>query len=554
MISDLHLGDSTNNDLAKENIGLLCSKIRDEISPYECLLFIILGDITEKGSLKGYEDAEKYLDFMKNKLIDYKIQFEFIPGNHDLIDNKLENFDSFVQKLGVNYPFTNCAVVSKEYDGVNFIFADSNLSRDHSKPGQLDLEAIRSKIKGEMQNVLFCHHALTHHSEDKHNCVDNGEEVSKELRQMGIKFCFHSHTHSCDITFSEKGVNEIGCGSISKNVDDMPGINNQFSVGGIRDGKIVEIERWIITNDGKHRFAYEELYPEGRKFTDPEKIGKKKYIDVPKPNIDREIMQINNDNIYLHYSETWSLVDLLSKREHIFLLGNAGDGKTIELQKLACELFETPLFPFFYSLKNYTGSEIRDIIPEEYHSLNPNRLALILDGYDEIQEKHRHDFEGKLNDYIEKNPFVKVIVSARRNFCKMSANGKSRTLRNFVEYEFKSISDDEINDFLFKLGVDSKKFREQVKLSRVDDIIYNPFYLDGLAKIFFDENKLPSRNHVMEKIIRQRFIMDDEKYSNNDLSEMEYEHFNCLEKIAFAIQLMGSNHITDNEYQELIPL
>ncbi len=553
MISDLHLGRFDNNKIAEENIKLLCSKIRDEVSPYECLLFIILGDITEGGKPEGYEFAEKYLVFLKQELKDFEVQLEFIPGNHDLIDGNLKIFDKFIRKLGAEYSFMNSAVVSKEYDGVNFIFADSTLSRNYSEPGHLNLEAIHSQVKYEMQNILFCHHALTHQSEDEHNCVKDGKRISMEMRKTGIEFCFHSHTHTCDITLSKECLTEIGCGSISKNVDDMSGINNQLSVGCIRDGKIVGIERWIITNDGKHRFAYEELYPEERKFSDPEKIGKKKYDDVPKPHIARKIFRINKSSFASLSVKPLTLVDTLGESGRIFLLGNAGDGKTIELQKLACDLFGTAFFPFFYSLKDYTSNEICDIIPDEYHDLNPNRLVLILDGYDEIQEIHRHDFEGKLNVYLEKNPSVRVIVSARRNFCKISTNSESRTIRGFTVYEFEKISDEKIDEYLCELKIDLSSFRKAAELSRVYEMIYNPFYLDGLTKIFLDENNLPSKDLITEKIINQRFLNDDAKFSKNDLNEIKHEHFQCLENVAFAMQLMCKNQITDDEYQEIMP-
>lgn len=554
MISDLHLGNPIDDNLASENITLLASKIRGDISPNEDVLFVILGDLIDRGQRSAFDCAEKHLAHLREELKDYKVKFEFIPGNHDLVDKKLEDFDNFIKKFGANYSFVNSAAVSIVYGGVNFIFADSNLTRDYSKPGELDMKAINSQIKDEMQNVLFCHHSLTHRTGEEHNFVKDGEVVSAKLRAMGIDFCFHSHTHACDITFTGGKVSEIGCGSISKDVSDMPGINNQFSVGGIRDGKIVGIERWIKTSDGKNKLAYEALFPEGRKFTDPEKIGKKQYNNVPEPHIVREIYRIKGDDSYLHFLQRMPLVDVLGESGRIFLLGNAGDGKTIELQKLAHDLYETPFFPFLYFLKDYTNEAIDDIIPKEYADLNPNRLVLIFDGYDEIQKDYRHNFEGKLNSYLGKNPAVRVIVSSRRNFCKISSDGNSRTLRDFVEYEFAQISDGIINDYLAKLKIDPKVFRKASESSRVSEMICNPFYLSGLTKIFIAENKLPSKNLVMEKIIDQCFLRDDEKFSNEDLEETKLQHFHCLENVAFAMQLMCKNQITDDEYQEIIPL
>ena len=102
---------------------------------------------------------------------------------------------------------------------------------------------------------------MTHGSGDEHNCIKNGQEVGDKLKDMGIEFVFQSHTHTCEITHSDNTVFEIGCGSLSQELKDIPLIYNQFSVGGIRDGKIVSIERWVKVNDGVSGFTYESLYP-----------------------------------------------------------------------------------------------------------------------------------------------------------------------------------------------------------------------------------------------------------------------------------------------------
>lgn len=220
-------------------------------------MFIVLGDIIDKGNIEGYVSAEKYFSSLRHELKDYKIKFEFIPGNHDLVNGSLSDFDTFISKMGVDYSFSNNPVVAKEYGNVNFIFADSNLSRDYKSSCEINLEEICLKVIKDKQNILFCHHALTHGSGDEHNCIKNGQEVGDKLKDMGVEFVFQSHTHTCEITHSDNTVFEIGCGSLSQELKDMPLIYNQFSVGGIRDGKIVSIERWVKVNDGVSVFTYE---------------------------------------------------------------------------------------------------------------------------------------------------------------------------------------------------------------------------------------------------------------------------------------------------------
>ena len=118
-------------------------------------MFIVLGDIIDKGNIEGYVSAEKYFSSLRHEFKDYKIKFEFIPGNHDLVNGSLSDFDTFISKMGVDYSFSNNPVVAKEYGNVNFIFADSNLSRDYKSSCEINLEEICLKVIKDKQNILF---------------------------------------------------------------------------------------------------------------------------------------------------------------------------------------------------------------------------------------------------------------------------------------------------------------------------------------------------------------------------------------------------------------
>lgn len=154
MISDLHLSNQ-GSKIADSTFQALYEKIRKNISPDEHLLFIVLGDIIDKGNIEGYVSAEKYFSSLRHELKDYKIKFEFIPGNHDLVNGSLSDFDTFISKMGVDYSFSNNPVVAKEYGNVNFIFADSNLSRDYKSSCEINLEEICLKVIKDKQNILF---------------------------------------------------------------------------------------------------------------------------------------------------------------------------------------------------------------------------------------------------------------------------------------------------------------------------------------------------------------------------------------------------------------
>lgn len=88
------------------------------------------------------------------------------------------------------------------------------LTRNHNELGEIDLKAIQSQIKDGMQNVLFCHHALTHRlEEDKHLCVMDGEKISAELRNMGIETSSKHFAVSCSL---RKRLYNVVCSNLRK--------------------------------------------------------------------------------------------------------------------------------------------------------------------------------------------------------------------------------------------------------------------------------------------------------------------------------------------------
>ena len=279
VISDLHLGKNISIDKATGQLKTLCDKIQVEFSPKETVLFIIMGDIINASDTSAFEHAKICLNCIREELYEYTVHFEFVPGNHDIMAGDISQFDRFIAEYGASCPFGGTAAYSKIYDNVNFIFADSNLLRNHRLPGKIDLDAVRGEVK-HMENLLFCHHGFTHSFGGDHDVIDNGESILTDLWDMGIRFAIHGHTHRSDITISQGGIVELGCGALFKDVSDMEGIQNQFSVGHINDGHMVSMERFIVSKDGGGVFPSATLYPKHRTFSNTSDIGKCMYNAV----------------------------------------------------------------------------------------------------------------------------------------------------------------------------------------------------------------------------------------------------------------------------------
>lgn len=555
ILSDLHLRADTEICKTSERIKRLCSKIRQVTDIGENILFVVLGDIADRGEAISFITARENLSLILDELKDYSVKFEFVPGNHDLERGSLSLFDQLILQYGSKHAYEFGTVYSVIHDNVNFIFADSTLSRDYKAPGKLDLNAIRANVKHGITNILFCHHALSHGHGDPHDVIEDSAGVIAFLNSIGISFFFHGHVHDANITIPKSGLVEIGCGSLSGGIDWLPAVFHQFSVGYIQDGKIALIERWIDTEDGHGDFALNELYPKPKTFSDPDKISRIIYEPIadyiPRwVNLYEDAGQNALERLMAR-EKRLSLRDAVRKHNKILMLCDAGMGKSIELENLAYELSEQ-FHTYLYQLKNYTGQEICELLPDAYRQLPPSRIALLFDGYDELDNTYVKTFRNKLKQYTKDATTVNIVISSRSNFCGNESSNESRTFENFYVYTLENLDDRDVQQYLTAAKIDIPSFWDCAKVKGVSDLVNNPFYLARLSKIYVKENDLPPKNQLMDKLIADTFDMDDQKFSG-DLDERYAELFSSLEELAVAMQLMHRQVIDDREeYQALV--
>lgn len=557
LLSDLHLDKS--NTSTKERLQKLCKEIRKSISPPEFILFIFLGDIANSGDKHSFITAKNHLDLIKLELNQYSLKFEFVPGNHDLVSNNenLHDFDQFIAYYGCNHSFSTKSTYSHIYEDVNFIFTDSNLSRIYDSPGRLDIDAIRLEIKPDLQNILFCHHALFHNYGGTHDTISNSHELSRQLSDLNISFLFHGHTHLSDITIPSESLTEIGCGSIGEDVRWKDGIFHQFCVGYILNKQISYIQRYICTNDGNSFFAHSQLYPKILTFEDPNTIDKISYPPIAE-YIQRTVSpyEFTTKDYFsrLFSKETpTSLYDALIHHKKLLLMCDAGIGKSTELKHLAHTLSTNIYFPFFFPLANYTGIPILDLLPEQYKKLSPNYYVLLFDGYDELSAVLRDQFKRNMNQFIASHPDIHVVISSRSNFCKSETSNISHTLPDFRIFTLNALTPSEIRNFLHSNNIDSNRFENIASEKSVTDLLSNPFYLIQLSKIFSTENTLPKKSDLMETLVYRSFEVDERRSSDN-LEDQYYYLLKLLEQLAFTMQVMHRQKLDDHtEYQRLFP-
>lgn len=283
-------------------------------------------------------------------------------------------------------------------------------------------------------------------------------------------------------------------------------------------------------------------------------IQKTEYI-YPSNTIKRKFAlykDIQESFYFLLRSEDMLEVCLREKR--VVLLGEAGCGKTIAIEQLAAMIGTTEYYPLRYNLNDYTNEAIEQIITETYQKIDYDKLFIIFDAYDEIEEKNRKDFARRINKFTSNNPNTIVLISSRNNFYKFANdNGEGGLFSNFKEYGISPITTADIENYIESNGICSKDFYDEIKKKELYDLVTTPFYLKELIDIYLRFSVLPPKADLMEEIIRNRFGEDCQKYATTmSIENYEYELFVGLEKLAFAIQCMRVVKISGTDYQQLI--
>lgn len=132
----------------------------------------------------------------------------------------------------------------------------------------------------------------------------------------------------------------------------------------------------------------------------------------------------NQENIYSFENAILEIFNI----NRLILLGDPGGGKSTTLFRLILELLNREnnvdnLIPLFVSLGNWTieeqsiielikqeNSEISSIVDE---LLEANRIAILLDGLNEIPILHQKEKEEKLKDFLNHYPESFIVITCR---------------------------------------------------------------------------------------------------------------------------------------------
>lgn len=559
MFSDFHIGsDDFNINESLKIIDKTYEAVSKELNNSETVIILICGDIIDMGNSAAFDKAEQIFDRLKALFSAPNIKFRFVPGNHDLCNGSLANFDAFTHKYSdFDFNYSATSAYKEQIEDVNFIYASSVQNENYSY-GQLDYAQIRSYIDKEHYNYFVFHHSPF--SED--NQGENEAVIRESVKLFDPSFCpspcymLHGHYHGDSVIPIHDNGLIIESGSIfiiRKNV------NNQFNLICLQNGQVEVIHRFTFEAN-YDKFRETMLYP----FQNDKILKNIKKIEYPdiQNHIARKVASfslVQEKSIQLYFDDSLkkNLFDLCMEEKRVVLLGEAGCGKSIELTHLAFQLSkpDCPYYPVHIKLNTYTNENIEELIPEQYGDLERHKLFFIFDGFDEIESKNLNQFARKLNAFAKLYPNTHVLISCRNNFYKFedteNASG-SGTFSGFKEYGLCPLSADDINKYMSTQDLSSSKFWDLVSCNNLNELLQNPFYLVEILQLYKNNSELPNRLDLMNTLIKSKFKWDKDKYINTkDIEDAEFELLNLLQKIAFSLQCLQKVSITNTEYQQL---
>lgn len=202
-------------------------------------------------------------------------------------------------------------------------------------------------------------------------------------------------------------------------------------------------------------FFYKELQDFFYEFREPDKIiSVEKFIcyELNPNHIERYLVKAED---YQKFNSITAMVmkikslELVKKESRIIILGDAGTGKTEEIDYIAHYFSNNDegLIPLKIKLRNYVDQDIIEFIPETYKKLKDENLLLLLDGFDEVESKNKMTLIRKILFFEEQRPNVKLAITSRKN-------AYNNELGSFERYYLMNLDAEDIEKYINEINSD----------------------------------------------------------------------------------------------------
>jgi predicted MPP superfamily phosphohydrolase len=468
-VSDIHF-DFNNDGLNTLRLRhSLCKYLRDEVKPFDAL--IITGDFCSATNKGEVGETVEYIKNIANaaKISNYS-QIYMVPGNHDinrsdarkcLVEPVKEGysvdkgkFDGYIQQLLCDFDFFR-DVEKKLYEGTgrefflpekqnpHFVCIADHFNLLHINTAILAcgdndegtllvgtiylFDLLKNAETTKLPIIAIGHHALDMLETAERN------EVIKLFNDFDTPLYLCGHSHKSQ-TGHISGIHQIVAGCLKK--DEKQVVPNFFEIEFYDNFFDLEInfdkrkdEFTVVSHEWDNGWC---------KTNDCHDVSNEKNVDISESHhhvavsktiynldetyISRKLNEYGYDkkNKIPLFLDRGYLYNICLQKKHIIIIAEAGVGKSTDMANLAYMLShdeEIDLYPILISLKNFLDSiEIETYISEDYKKISPEKLYLLFDGYDEIENNHRRYFERKINNFARNNPQVNIVISTRVNF------------------------------------------------------------------------------------------------------------------------------------------
>lgn len=282
---------------------------------------------------------------------------------------------------------------------------------------------------------------------------------------------------------------------------------------------------------------------------------KQKYFELPDFFIQRSLTHLKaileTQKYYYPEKEFRPLRELLSEKQKLVLLGDAGMGKSTELKYLYNNLLdsEDDVFPIWVSLNRHLISESFEVYLSELANIDNAKIVLILDGYDEIPSSDHPLLNRLIANLLSKRNQINILYSSRKNTYDINT-----TLEGFEIYYLNEIELIDIKKYFSCLGdaVQYSDFEQELKRVNFLDIIKNPFYLNTIIDLYLSENELPDSKSKLMQFCIEKMITLDIKRSNSVAKFDRFEVIKIIKKVALSVEMLCRNVISETDLRKII--
>lgn len=287
-------------------------------------------------------------------------------------------------------------------------------------------------------------------------------------------------------------------------------------------------------------------------------------IEIPVPYIIRKFLPISNETnspspFHFYEDNKIDFEELLKKSNRTIILGDAGSGKTVEIERILNFVTENVphLITLKINLRNYLLKDgIDGLLPKKIDNISDENCFFLFDGLDEIHSDILNDAIKDLNNFSRRFPKSFILISCRTNFYDISANTLSGPLEVYNSYKICDISYKEAKDYYnqkFNCS-EGENFIANVIKADLDDFIKKPFFLELISNHYHKTSNLEiSKADLIKEFIVSSFKFDTKKFESTEtLVTKKNELLKTLKKVAFAMQLLGKNYLTNDEFYELL--